>query len=376
MKVNSKIEEKFESPASKDWEQRRYEIAREMLPYAAETSRSILMSGHSLGDDAKGKTLAEVCASSAVSFADALIAELRKQPNTETKPEKQPDKKEIAIGEVVEYQGEHLLCVEKTDNEDCSGCAFLAGDDDCKFSVYCCKEFRSDGKNVIFLKGGNSSLEAINEVKVNNSNSTNGVPFDYENANIQQKDFAPKQEPKFQNGQWIVWQNKCYKVNYNGCGYELIDQNGLRTSLEYGIVDKNARLWTIQDSKDGDVLYSIDSKQPFIYKERPQFSQARGYCCINKFGEFAIWNTSKCVICTDKYIPATKEQRELLFKKIAEEGYEWHADKKELKKLSNEDEEIRKAIIHILKGKINYTSKEDTDKYIAWLKSLEQRIGE
>lgn len=148
--------EMFELPASVDWEQRRYEIAREILPYAAETSRSILMSGHSFGDDAQGKTLAEVCASSAVSFADALIAELRKQPNPETKPEKQPDKKEVAIGEVVEYQGEHLLCVEKTDNEGCSDCAFLAEDDDCKFSGYCCKEFRSDGKNVIFVKGGSS----------------------------------------------------------------------------------------------------------------------------------------------------------------------------------------------------------------------------
>lgn len=61
-----------------DWEQRRYEIAREMLLYAAETSRSILMSGHGLGDKAKGKTLEEVCASSAISFADALIEELKK----------------------------------------------------------------------------------------------------------------------------------------------------------------------------------------------------------------------------------------------------------------------------------------------------------
>lgn len=60
-----------------DWEQRRYEIAREMLLYAAETSRSILMSGHGLGDRAKGKTFEEVCASSAVSFADALIKELK-----------------------------------------------------------------------------------------------------------------------------------------------------------------------------------------------------------------------------------------------------------------------------------------------------------
>lgn len=146
--------EMFEFPASVDWEQRRYEIAREMLPYAAETSRSILMSCHSLGDDAKGKTLSEVCASYAVSFADALIVELRKQPNPETKPEKQPDKKEVAVGETVEYNGECLLCVEKSDNDDCIGCAFLSEDDDCKFSGYCYKENRSDGKNVIFVKGG------------------------------------------------------------------------------------------------------------------------------------------------------------------------------------------------------------------------------
>ena len=72
-------EEIIETDDTIDWEQRRYEIAMEMLPYAAETSRSILMSGHGLGDDAKGKTLAGVCASSAVSFADALIAELKKQ---------------------------------------------------------------------------------------------------------------------------------------------------------------------------------------------------------------------------------------------------------------------------------------------------------
>lgn len=58
-------------------------------------------------------------------------------------------------------------------------------------------------------------------------------------------------EPKFKNGQWIVWQNKCYKVNYNGCGYELIDQNGLRTSLEYGTVDKSAHLLTIDDVQNG-----------------------------------------------------------------------------------------------------------------------------
>ena len=66
-----------------DWEQRRYEIAKEMMPYVAETTRSILASGHGLGDGAEGKTVPEVCASSAVVFADALIAELKKEAKAE-----------------------------------------------------------------------------------------------------------------------------------------------------------------------------------------------------------------------------------------------------------------------------------------------------
>ena len=66
-----------------DWEQRRYEIAKEMLPYVAETTRSILASGHGLGDEAEGKTVPEVCASSAVVFADSLIAELKKEKKPE-----------------------------------------------------------------------------------------------------------------------------------------------------------------------------------------------------------------------------------------------------------------------------------------------------
>lgn len=72
-----------------DWEQRRYEIAKEMLPYTAETTRSILMGGHGLGDEAEGKTVPEVCASSAVAFADALIAELRKEQKEEWSEDEQ-----------------------------------------------------------------------------------------------------------------------------------------------------------------------------------------------------------------------------------------------------------------------------------------------
>lgn len=136
-----------------------------------------------------------------------------------------------------------------------------------------------------------------------------------------------KAGPKFKVGDFITNGYCLGKVIViTNDAYLLDTGQGIPFSCE------NTHLWSINDAKDGDVLYSLDSKQPFLYKEKPQFSQARGYCCINKFGEFAVWNTSKCVICADKYIPATKEQRDLLFSKMKEAGYEWDVDKKELKK--------------------------------------------
>lgn len=126
-------------------------------------------------------------------------------------------------------------------------------------------------------------------------------------------------EPKFQNGQWIVWQNKCYKVNYNGCGYELIDQMGLRTSLEYGTVDENAHLWSIQDAKDGDVLVASDGSV-FIYAGSTDI-HAKFYVALTECSrlnvEGGVWEDK------DSVHPATKEQCNLLFQKMNEAGYNW-----------------------------------------------------
>lgn len=132
-----------------------------------------------------------------------------------------------------------------------------------------------------------------------------------------------KIEQSFKVGEWIVWLNKCYKVNYNGCGYELIDQNGLSTSLEYGTVDESAHLWSIDDAKDGDALVASDGS---IFL----FAGVDGSACkyyvaiatdnhveINKETKGGYWETSRAVY------PATKEQRDLLFQKMADAGYEF-----------------------------------------------------
>lgn len=140
-------------------------------------------------------------------------------------------------------------------------------------------------------------------------------------------------KPRFKVGDWIIFNGSIYYVKEVVKGsYRIVSKDGITCSYAWNI-DIAAGLWTIEDARDGDVLYSLDSNQPFIYKERKAYEQAKAYCGLNIYGKFFVWATTDCIITTDKYIPATKEQRVLLFQKMKEAGYEWDADKKELKKI-------------------------------------------
>ena len=59
-----------------NWERRRYEIAKEVLTYCAQTSKELLMSGGKL--DGEGNFFDRV-SEQAVHFADALINQLKKK---------------------------------------------------------------------------------------------------------------------------------------------------------------------------------------------------------------------------------------------------------------------------------------------------------
>ena len=165
-----------------------------------------------------------------------------------------------------------------------------------------------------------------------------------------EKQGEQKTEPKFKNGQWIVWQNKCYKVNDNDCGYELIDQSGLSTSLEYGTIDESARLWDItKDAKDCDVLhasnFSFDCIFIFDRLDNWEFDEpngeravATGHCCLTLSAdnmEFCIQGPDCIEVDTVK--PATNIQRTLLEKAMADAGYTFDFEKKELKKIEPEE---------------------------------------
>ena len=60
-----------------DWEQRRYEIAKEMMPQVFHELTLALQAGAEV-EGAEGKTPMEVTAERAVWYADALIRELRR----------------------------------------------------------------------------------------------------------------------------------------------------------------------------------------------------------------------------------------------------------------------------------------------------------
>ena len=143
-------------------------------------------------------------------------------------------------------------------------------------------------------------------------------------------------EPKFKVGDWIVTpKNKVLQItSIEGTSYKFNNESHY---WEICYCDEQCRLWTIQDAKDSDVLANSNISV-FIYAE-VLYNKPYAYCGVDKFGVFKDncrkydWSNS-----VDNIHPATKEQRNLLFQKMHEAGYEWDAEKKELKKTGNEIE--------------------------------------
>lgn len=151
-------------------------------------------------------------------------------------------------------------------------------------------------------------------------------------------------EPKFHPGDWIVTENSFGKnvlhideirFNLNGKEYIVSDVNGL-----YIISSSNEHKWhkwTILDAEDGDVLYyeCNDNKNLFIVKsvgETKDHVEGHFWYSITR-DECEVWDgrlpySNIASMCNA--MPATKEQRDLLFSKMKEVGYDWDSEKKKL----------------------------------------------
>ena len=148
-----------------------------------------------------------------------------------------------------------------------------------------------------------------------------------------------KIETKFKVGDWITNGDYTWKiVEVKPLDYILQSQDGNIVDDTISYVDEQFHSFTIEDAKEGDVLattYFI-----FIFKNIDSDNGVHYYCQYetsphendNQF-DIALPQSLMGRVGNSNYSPATKEQRDLLFQKMKEAGYEWDADKKELKKI-------------------------------------------
>jgi len=200
-----------------------------------------------------------------------------------------------------------------------------------------------------------------------------------------------KVEPKFKVRDWVVDKNGIVKqiLSYKDGVYRHTD------GYSATIFEDEWRMWDIiQDAKDGDILVTMDDERPFIYKgcldsNHPDSPVA--YCGINSEGHFQIGGDKFATWWTDRKVqPATKEQCDTLLKAMANAGYTFDFEKKELKKIeqsstwSKEDKQyfnflekllenlqVKSTENEIKKGTVN--NSEYYYKVIQWLKSIKDR---
>jgi len=177
-------------------------------------------------------------------------------------------------------------------------------------------------------------------------------------------------------------------------------------SLEAQGVTPKLRLWTIKDAKDGDVLVSELSGTIILFKGIEN-NNIQFYCDYD-FSEFDVPGDRFAVNNSGQHYgnvedskdihPASKEQRDLLFTKMKEAGYEWDSENKVLNKIVQKSikEEAEKVLSdNASQNEENTTTvrlqriidflwknrKGDTDTIfqqeqdIAWLKSLEPQTA-
>jgi len=195
-------------------------------------------------------------------------------------------------------------------------------------------------KEIKFNKAqnGKSALEAIKKEKINNQNCVKP---------------ADKVEPKFHENDWIIGANNVFKIislNDKLNCYIAVTPSNEEVKIPYQFDDGQGHmcsyhLWTIQDAKAGDVLCGYpEADYPWIgiFCQLNADYTFNSYCylqaglhgkfCLpsgeNIFGKRNVDNHS-----LKNIVPATKEQRDLLFSKMKEAGYEWDAENKELKKI-------------------------------------------
>lgn len=198
---------------------------------------------------------------------------------------------------------------------------------------YCIKDYFSGGKKQASKGDVVQALRGLPIMGLDDASEfflpVNNMQLNKLNNAINHND-----RPKFKVGDWVVYKerdvDKIVKFDNEKARFES------DTWLYIDELNKDCKLWTIQDVKDGDVL-SCENGWTCIFKVLDNYTNTfSSYCFMDKEGWFCECggqgHTLDSRICGEIH-PATKEQRDLLFQKMKEADYEWDAEKKELKKV-------------------------------------------
>ena len=201
-----------------------------------------------------------------------------------------------------------------------------------------------------------------------------------------QDEQKPTDEPKFKVGDIITNGRIIGKVDENENnkyhGWFGYDKDLIVHYADIPDVE-NWHLWTIQDAKDGDILSYRKGQWVFIFKEIENNNSIIEYYVLSSERGLEIKNTASTSLIS-AILPATKEQRNLLFQKMHEAGYEWDAEKLELKKIeqkswSEEDERIRQDIEDLIHfsledgSAVSPAANTTKEKAISWIQFLKDR---
>lgn len=202
-----------------------------------------------------------------------------------------------------------------------------------------------------------------------------------------------KNEPKFQIGDWVILgnsHNSLYQIekieNYK---YYLRHYLGGAMPLNFSD-EKDLKLWTIDDTKEGDVL--AIGNEYFLFKGKVKNTSRtvyNSYCFCNSAKAFIVANEKDCgeffpMENGIRIHPATKEQRNTLFAKMKKAGYEWDDEKRELRNIGktssnwSEVDNVRlDEAIQMVESNGTWVRSDDAVKLVSdWLKSLKEKLTE
>ena len=176
-------------------------------------------------------------------------------------------------------------------------------------------------------------LEKQGEQKIKTPEESLGIDSDTYNKIVDECIYGEqkpidKVEPNFKVGDWVVYCNDDVDLITG------IEENGYcvnNSGYIPFICESDIRLWTVQDAKDGDVLAWDDSKCIALLKNIYDEDSFNSYGFVG--GCTGTFESRQSYHDIEGAHPATKEQRDLLFQKMHEAGYEWDAEKKELIKI-------------------------------------------